>query len=412
MRILIVPDKFKGTLSAADAAEAIAVGWRRARSSDSLELVPMSDGGDGFGSVMSNLLEAEPRTVPTHDAAGRPRDSRWWWQSAAKTAVIETAQTIGLALLPPGKFHPFELDTSGLAKPIRAVIEARATRCFCGIGGSATNDGGFGLAKALGWQFIDRSGAPIERWTSLGSLAQIVPPRTAPWKKVDWFVAVDVANPLLGPTGASRIYGPQKGLATADMPRAEECLGRLAEVVKADLGFDLAKLSGTGAAGGLGFGLACFIGARLVSGFDLFAEHAKLAQRIHAADLVVTGEGSIDLSTQMGKGVGRIARLCREASVPCVGLAGVLGGPYRPGQGGEEFKELASIVPQWTGIHGSKRQPKEWLARVAADVAARFGSERTRKGTPRRGTPRRAGGAPLEETRPATRRNPPRQPRR
>ena len=190
-------------------------------------------------------------------------------------------------------------------------------------------------------------------------------------RPVDWVVAVDVANPLLGKTGASRVYGPQKGLKPEEMPLAEECLGRLAEVVETDLGLKTAVLPGAGAAGGLGFGLASFVGARLVSGFELFAKQAKLAQRIRAADVVVTAEGAIDSSTSMGKGVGGVARLCREARVRCIGLAGMLGGKHREGRGGTEFWELASIVPRRTGIHGSKRRPGEWLTKVASEVASR-----------------------------------------
>ena len=342
----------------------------------------MSDGGDGFGEIMSRLIEARPRPIAARDAAGRPRTSFWWWQPATATAVIESAQAVGLALLPPKRFHPFELDTSSLAILFRAAIDAAATHCVCGIGGSATNDGGFGLAKALGWKFEDREGREIVTWTGLGALARIVRPADEWWRRVsspksearpvDWVVAVDVTNPLLGPNGASRIYGPQKGLKPEDMALAEECLGKLAAGVEKDLGLRLVESPGGGAAGGLGFGMQCFVGARLISGFDLFADQAKLRERIRTADIVVTGEGSIDSSTKMGKGVGGVARLCREEKVPCVGVAGVLGREYEQGRGGEEFSFLASIVPKLANRSDSKREPSAWLARVAADVADRI----------------------------------------
>jgi glycerate kinase len=171
MKVLVVPDKFKGTLTAAAAAEAMARGWRKARPQDQLDLLPMSDGGDGFGEVVSALLQASPQTVKTVDAAHSPRHATWWWERKTKTAIIESAKIIGLAMLPPGKFHPFELDTFGLGAGLRAAQAEGATRILVGIGGSATNDGGFGVARALGWKFLDERGKQIECWTKLHRLS-------------------------------------------------------------------------------------------------------------------------------------------------------------------------------------------------------------------------------------------------
>ena len=147
LKVLIIPDKFKGTLTAREAAETIARGWRKIRPEDTLELLPMSDGGDGFGEVMGKLINARIQTTPTVDAAHRPCQSQWWWEPKTKTAIIESARVIGLAMLPPGKFHPFALDTFGLGKVIQAAARKGAKRCLVGIGGSATNDGGFGMAR-------------------------------------------------------------------------------------------------------------------------------------------------------------------------------------------------------------------------------------------------------------------------
>src|SRR5439155_11955972 len=166
-RVLIVPDKFKGTLTAHEAATAIAAGWRRARPTDQLELLPMSDGGDGFGTVMGELLGAKRMACRTMDAAHRPCTAQWWWEAKSRTAVIETAAIIGLAMLPRGKFHPFQLDTGGIARVLEAVRRRRAKSCLIGIGGSATNDGGFGLARALGWRFLDKKGQSIDQWVRL-----------------------------------------------------------------------------------------------------------------------------------------------------------------------------------------------------------------------------------------------------
>jgi glycerate kinase len=371
LRVLIVPDKFKGTLTAEAAAEAIAQGWRQARPDDALALLPMSDGGDGFGAVMSRLLAAEARLADTVNAAHEPRQAPWWWTPQRRTAILESAQVIGLALLPPGKFHPFELDTFGLGGVVKAAVALGAERVLLGIGGSATNDGGFGLARALGWEFRDTSDRAIERWTELASLAQLVAP--APLvSRPSFVVAVDVQNPLLGPTGASRIYGPQKGIREADFALAEACLGRLADVVRRDLNLDVASEPGAGAAGGLGFGLRAFCGARLESGFALFARHARLEERIRAADLVITGEGAIDASTLMGKGVGEVARLCGKQAVPCLGLAGRLSEASLARVSENPFTRLAALAPELTTQEEAKANASFWLARLAASVAGNW----------------------------------------
>src|SRR5215472_11398815 len=181
LRLLIVPDKFKGTLTAPAAAKAIAAGWRSVRPKDSIDLLPMSDGGDGFGEVMGPLLHARARPIETVDAAHRPHTAKWYWESKRKDAVIESANIIGLAMLPAGRFHPFELDTTGLGDLLRIVAQSHPRRCWLGIGGSATNDGGFGMARALGWRFLDREGKQIERWTRLDCLQSVLPPGRRKW---------------------------------------------------------------------------------------------------------------------------------------------------------------------------------------------------------------------------------------
>jgi glycerate kinase len=321
MRVLIAPDKFKGTLTAAQAATAIASGWTKARPEDRLDCFPISDGGDGFGEVLSNLWGAQGKSVRTVDAAHRPIRGRWSWDPKRKAAIIDSAAVIGLAQLPPKRFHPFNLDTFGLGKVIQATARAGARRCFIGIGGSATNDAGFGLARALGWNFLARSGQPIVRWTDLHKLNHLSPP--SPVKSLpDIIVAVDVQNPLLGKYGATRVYGPQKGLTSRDFPTAEKSLQTLARVVGDFLGKNIANLSGAGAAGGLGFGLAAFLQARLEPGFELFAREARLLSKLCRADLVITGEGRLDSSTLMGKGVGELAKLCLRRKIPCIALGG------------------------------------------------------------------------------------------
>lgn len=371
LKVSIVPDKFKGTLTAREAAEAIDRGWRKTRPGDDLELLPMSDGGDGFGQVMSELLGAGVRTVKTVDAAHRPCRARWWWEAKSKTAIIESAEVIGLAKLPAKKFHPFQLDTFGLGEVMRAAAGAGARRCLMGIGGSATNDGGFGVALALGWTFLDCAEKPITSWTRLQALASVISPRRQRWFK-EFIVAVDVQNPLLGPQGCTRIYGPQKGLTRADFPLAERCLSSLARVTTDSLRErpltvrhrrQFANEPGAGAAGGLGFGLSRFADAKLEPGFELFAKLANLGERLRSADMVITGEGAIDASSLMGKGVGEVVRSCHQMNVPCIGLAGTVNLRRK-----SHFAALGGLTDLTTTAEAT-RKPAFWLEKLAQNTA-------------------------------------------
>jgi glycerate kinase len=370
MRVLIAPDKFKGTLTATAAAEAIASGWRAARPSDELDLLPMSDGGDGFGELLGRATGAKRIETKTVDAAGRACAAEWWWDAAAKTAIIETAKVIGLAMLPPGRFHPFELDTWGLGAVFRAAHAKGVRRVLAGIGGSATNDGGFGLARALGWQFHDRAGHAITGWTSLHALERIVPPR--PWKLFpSVHVASDVRNPLLGARGCSRVYGPQKGLRPEDFREADRNLKRLADAVHAWRGEgedDLRHAPGAGAAGGLGFGLMAFLGAKIEPGFDLFARTSGLGGRLKHAELVITGEGAIDRSSLMGKGVGELAATCRTLRRPCIGLAGHL--PDRVAA--ERRFDWVGGLTDLTSPDAAKAEAARWLRELARRAASEW----------------------------------------
>jgi len=368
-QVLIIPDKFKGTLTAHQAAEAIARGWRQARPSDSLTLLPMTDGGDGFGAVMSDLLGAKAQSVRTIDAAGRPCTARWWWATESRTAILEAATVIGLARLPARRFHPFELDTFGLGAVFRAAIRKGPAITLVGIGGSATNDGGFGLARALGWRFRDRHQAEIQDWPRLEAVHQLLPP-PQPLCPGNVIVAVDVQNPLLGPCGATRVYGPQKGLTSTDYPKAEAALRGLARLVNVHCRSDFAAQPGAGAAGGLGFGLLAFAGGRLQPGFRLFAQHASLTEHLQASDMVVTAEGAIDRSSLMGKGVGEIARRCHALHLPCIGLAGLV---ELTANARRRFARCAALL-ELTSLAQAQSRPAYWLQQLAGRVAAELGT--------------------------------------
>lgn len=365
MKVLIVPDKFKGTLTAAQAAQAIAQGWRSVRAADSLDPLPMSDGGDGFGEVMSLLMGATTRTSSAVNAAQEFSESVWWWDKKSGMALVEAARVVGLAQLPRGKYHPFDLDTRGLGMILKAAV-AEGRRCLVGIGGSATNDGGFGMARELGWRFADATGAELTRWTELERLSRVTRPALELFEEIT--VAVDVQNPLLGPEGCTRVYGPQKGLRVEDFALAERCLERLAVILKEEHGLDFANQPGAGAAGGLGFGLMAFTGARLAQGFELFARHADLKNRMGAADLVITAEGAIDRQTLMGKGVGQIAAWSRDAGLPCVALAGAI--QERAGAG--KVFDYVHALTDLTSTSQAMNEPAIWLERLAARAAEQF----------------------------------------
>jgi glycerate kinase len=366
--VLICPDKFKGTLTAPEAAEAMAAGWRAARPADRIELFPMSDGGDGFGELVAQRWGAQERVAETVDAAHRPLRARWWWNEQSRTAIVESAQVVGLAMLPPGRFHPFDLDTYGLGLLLRQIRQLTPRTWVIGLGGSATNDAGFGMARALGWRFLDERGAEIEYWPHLARLRRVVgfglrwPGR--------WLFATDVRNPLLGRRGATRVYGPQKGIRSEEMPAAEAAHQQLVQVLQthASRRVFAALRAGGGAAGGLGFGLSVFVGGALGKGLELFADWFGLDRRLREADLVITGEGAIDeTSLAMGKVVGGVARECRRIKRPCVALAGVV---LEPERARDRLTAVHAVAPTLASPEESCRDAARWLRELARRVAS------------------------------------------
>ncbi len=371
LKVLVVPDKFKGTLTAAAAAGAIVNGWWGARPQDEMEMLPMSDGGDGFGEIIANLAGATEHVCATVDAAHRPVGAKWWWHADSRTAILESAQVIGLAMLPPNRFHPFELDTRGLGAVIRSAVGAGAQEVLIGIGGSATNDAGFGVASSLGWRFFDDRDQLIEKWVKCNKLVRWLAPLD-PILGVDFTVAVDVENPLLGLNGCTRIYGPQKGLAMQQAPIAETALEKLAARAQEMFGYDLAGDPGSGAAGGLGFGLRVFLNAKMEPGFDLFARYSKLEQRLAKADLILTGEGMIDRQSLMGKGTGRLAQVCKAMGKRCVGFAGSVEGAAKAQTSDRLFHSVHALSPDVTNPTEAKKDAALWLERLARKTAENY----------------------------------------
>src|SRR2546425_3712434 len=325
MRIVIAPNAFKGSLSALEAANAIGEGVRIAAPDAELVLVPIADGGDGTVDALVQATQGERRTRRVRGPLGDPVDAEYGLIDGGSTAVIEMAKAAGLALVPPDKRDPRVTTTYGVGELMQHAFDAGARHFIVGIGGSATNDGGAGMAPALGYHLLDANGRELPPGgLALKRLARIhVGGVHANWKVADVDVACDVTNPLTGPSGASAIYGPQKGATPAMVAELDAALRHVAEIIRRDLGVDVEALPGAGAAGGLGAGLVAFAGARLRPGAEMVMEALKLDDHLKGADLVITGEGRLDSQTaRFGKGPAAVARHARNAGIPVVGLGG------------------------------------------------------------------------------------------
>ena len=327
-RIAIAPDSFKGTLSAAEAAKAMAAGLRRAIPRARFRLIPMADGGEGTVDAVIAATPGKWQRCRVHDPLGRMITARYGLIGGrAPRAVIEMAVASGLPLLQPCERNPLAAGTEGTGDLLRDLLHRGVRQILMGIGGSATNDGGTGMARALGVRFLDRRGRDLPRGgAALMALERIVPDGLDPRvRQVSIEVACDVTNPLWGPNGASAVYGPQKGATPVMVQQLDAGLKRLAQVAKLQLGVDVADVPGAGAAGGLGFGLMAFCGARLRRGVEMVAEAVELEAQFRGCDLVITGEGRIDGQTVNGKTPMGVARVAGRVGVPVIAICGCTG---------------------------------------------------------------------------------------
>ena len=342
MKIVIAPQGFKAGISGMDAARAIARGVIAAVPDAETVLAPVADGGDG---TMNALVEGTGGQVFTSTVTGplgQPLDAQWGVMGDGKTAVIEMALASGLALVPQRRRNPRVTTTAGTGEILGEALDRGYTRIIVGLGGSATNDGGAGLATALGARFLDSSGNPLAPGGSaLARLDRIVVDGLHPaLEGATVIAATDVTNPLCGPDGASAVFGPQKGANPDMVQELDAALGNYATVVARDLGRDVSEQPGAGAAGGLGAGLIAFTGATLQSGIDMVCEVIDFDSLLQGADLVITGEGRADRSTIFNKAPVGVARHAQAHGVPTVLLAGGLG----PGHEELYGHGLASIV--------------------------------------------------------------------
>lgn len=318
-RILVAPDSFKGSLSAREAAEAICQGAERARPGAEIELCPLSDGGEGLSSVLLSALGGSVRAANVSGPMGDRVDAQWVLSSDGSTAVIESAAATGLSLVPEGRHDATRTTTFGVGELVREALGARPRTILVGLGGSATTDGGAGMAQALGVK-LDGSGPPITGGDLLRVNDVRVEQRDPRLMQVELVALCDVDNPLTGPNGAARIYGPQKGASERQVTELDAALSHLASVVG-----DPGDRPGDGAAGGLGYGLRVFASAHVQSGIDYVLDATRFDERLTRCDLVLTGEGRIDAQSARGKVLSGVCRRSKEAGVPVVALTGAIG---------------------------------------------------------------------------------------
>lgn len=399
-KVVIAPDSFKGSLAAADVAQAIARGVLAACPDAQIDICPMADGGEGTVDAMIAATGGRFLTIAVFDPLGSPIRARIGLLGAADaggllpgeigltaahaaamgegsaalshTAVIEMAAASGLGLVPPDRRNPLRTTTYGTGQLILAALDAGAKKIILGIGGSATNDGGAGCAQALGVDFFDADGEECVQGLAGGGLMNVttidMSGRDKRLDAADILVACDVTNPLTGPEGAAAVYGPQKGATEEVVRQLDAALGHLAKLIREQLGMDVETLPGAGAAGGLGAGLVAFAGAKLTNGGKLVAEAVGLPARLRGADLCITGEGKIDGQSRFGKVPMRVAGLAGQAGVSTACIAGVADADAPR----ELFRDLRTLVegdvtPEYAIAH-----PEELLQARARDVMRNF----------------------------------------
>lgn len=369
MNVVIAMNSFKGSLTAVEATAAVSRGLRRLWPAAQLLEVPLADGGEGTVAALVAATGGKTHELEVTGPLGEPVRAGYGILGDGRTAVIEMAAAAGLPLVPPGRLDPGGATTFGVGQLVAAALERGCTHIIMGIGGSATVDGGAGLAQALGAGLFDSAGRPIPRGgLGLEQLERVdVAHLRARLSGVALTVACDVDNPLCGPHGAAVVYGPQKGATPELVARLDAALRRYAAILKRELGEDILDLAGAGAAGGLGGGLVALAGARLRPGVDLVMEAIGLAAKLAGCHLVITGEGRLDGQTRYGKVPAGVARLAR--GLPVIALAGGLG------PGWEELGPLGlrAALPAVDGpitLEGAMQNAAALLERAAARCAS------------------------------------------
>ncbi len=372
MKIVIAPQSFKGSLSALEVASAMDEGVRMAVHDVETAIVPVADGGDGTLETLVESTGGEIRSAVVTGPVGREVTAEWGALGDGETAVIEMARTSGLALLSQSERDPLGATTYGLGEIISQSLDAGFRNFIVGIGGSATNDAGGGMAQALGVRLLDEGGndlglggealSRLHRIDTSGIDGRIANSRFS--------VACDVSNPLTGPEGASAVYGPQKGATPKLVEQLDAALKNFAEVVERDLGMSIDAVSGAGAAGGLGGGMMALLGGTLRPGVDIVLDQVGLDEKLQGADLVITGEGQIDFQTVYNKAPIGVARRARKLGIPVIAVSGSLGRGFEDVHG-EGIDAVSAIVSSpMTLAEASTRAPE--LIANATSEAMRF----------------------------------------
>jgi glycerate kinase len=321
MKIVIAPDKFKGSLNSVEVCRHLAAGLLRADPTVDITSLPMADGGDGFASILKKYLQTETVQCLSADPLGRPIRAGYEWNQSTKTAIVELAVSSGLVLLSPAERNPLHTSTFGTGLVIEAAIRRGAEYILLGLGGSATNDAGMGILQALGFRFYDEDANLLDpAGRNLTEVARIQPPDPIPLVK--FIIACDVTNPLYGRNGAAVVYAPQKGADEGSVEILDRGLKCFNEVLTRQTGVDNAQIPGTGAAGGIAAGLKAFYPVELRQGIEIVAGAAELEAAVEAADCVFTGEGQIDAQSSSGKVISYVARIGKERQRPVVAFAG------------------------------------------------------------------------------------------
>ncbi|WP_282935306.1 glycerate kinase [Paenibacillus sp. RC67] len=327
MKIVLAPDSYKGSLTAKDACDAMEQGIRRAIPDAEIVKVPMADGGEGTVRSLVDATDGSLHKVTVQGPLGSPVSAVYGILGDGITAVIEVAEASGLYLIDKENRNPLLTTTYGMGELIRHALDQGCRSFIIGLGGSATNDGGAGMAQALGVKLLNKAGKPIglggEALSEIDSIddAQM----DSRIRDSRFIVACDVDNPLCGPNGASAVFGPQKGATPEMVNRLDSCLNQFAEVIRRDIGTDIINLPGAGAAGGMGGGTVAFLNAELKPGVDIVIEAAQLEMHLKGTDLVISGEGQCDFQTERGKTPYGVAKAGQRNGVPCVLIAGSIG---------------------------------------------------------------------------------------
>lgn len=331
MKIVIAPDSYKGSLSSLEVALAIERGIKKVDSGIKTILVPMADGGEGTIQSLVDASEGKIVELIVHDPLFRKIKSFYGIMGDGKTAVIEMAAASGLPLLIPDERNPLKTTTYGTGELIKDALNRGCQKFIIGLGGSATNDGGCGMAQALGVKFFDKNGEEVG--FGGGELSKInsidISGMDSRIKNAEFLAACDVDNPLCGEKGASAVYGQQKGASEDDVITLDKGLEHYAQMVQQQLNLDIKDVAGAGAAGGLGAGAMIFLLAQLQRGIEIVTQTTNLCEKMNGADLLITGEGRIDFQTAFGKTPFGVAQIAKNKNIPVIVLAGSLGEGYK-----------------------------------------------------------------------------------